>query len=362
MAMGLGALFNPALMGPPQHMQPAQAQAVQAVQQPQGLGGFMQNMFQPNPALMNQNDPMAGLGAIDRFKYLRNNNPEALMALSAGLMQGNMGAGFAGASDQMSAYRERMAKQNELEAQKAEAARERNKTLQFFRTNAPEYAAMVDAGMPATEAFKLYTEQRYGGPGRDTRYGLQPIFGEDAEGNTVLGVLGDDGTFKPVDTGDVNVKDLMERERDKALGREQGKMAADVPAQAAGIAESVRIVDAILTHPSLPTAVGPVQGRLPSVTAGSRDFDERVEQLKGRAFLQARQELKGGGQITDFEGARAEAALVRASQAKSEEDFKAALKEFRDALMRGYELLAQQSGQTVPAPAQNGADPLGIRN
>lgn len=37
----------------------------------------------------------------------------------------------------------------------------RNKTLDYFRQNAPEFAAMVEAGMPVNEAWGTYTKQRY---------------------------------------------------------------------------------------------------------------------------------------------------------------------------------------------------------
>lgn len=129
--------------------------------------------------------------------------------------------------------------------------------------------------------------------------------------------------------------------------------------QGPSVLDAVAQTDAILKHPSLTSAVGTIAGRLPSVTSGSRDFDERVEQLKGQAFMAARQALKGGGQITDFEGARAEAALVRASQAKSPEDFRKAMEEFKAHLTRGYYLLKKQAGAAAPStPAISGA-PVG---
>ena len=40
---------------------------------------------------------------------------------------------------------------------------------------------------------------------------------------------------------------------------------------------------------------------------GSKRFGTRAAQLKGQAFLQAFEALKGAGQITEMEGAKAEA-------------------------------------------------------
>ena len=74
--------------------------------------------------------------------------PENAMPIAAALMgqQGN-GQNF---SNAMSAY-----------GQTAAQTAGKNKTLDFFRKQAPEFAEMVDAGMPVTEAWQTYTQQRY---------------------------------------------------------------------------------------------------------------------------------------------------------------------------------------------------------
>lgn len=224
-----------------------------------------------------------------------------------------------------------------------------------------------------------------GGP----QYGMRPIWGRDAEGRSAVAQLGPSGQgiisqfpegfepLRPVERLDLGTgfdlrdpvtgqsraivpKDVAGAERQKVLGKELGKARAAFPGKASAVNDSIQKVDAILAHPALDRSVGPWQGRLPSFSAGARDFDERVEQLRGKAFLEARQELKGGGHITDYEGARAEAALLRASQAKSEADFRAAMLEFRAHIQRGYALLAQQAGMPgkargapATAPRQN---------
>jgi hypothetical protein len=88
----------------------------------------------------------------------------------------------------------------------------------------------------------------------DTEYGLNPIWGHDADGNPVLGVLGKDGSFKKVDTGSFDIstgteqidlgdsfaikdkrsgqivgtvpKNLANAERDKKAGAAQGEALA----------------------------------------------------------------------------------------------------------------------------------------
>lgn len=128
----------------------------------QGLLGGMfgqPQVQQPGQAFQ---DPMQNMGLLGRLQYLQQNNPQALMALGSGMMQGNMGAGFAAAGDQMAAQRERLMAQQDAQNQQS-------KTVNFFRQNAPEYAQMVEAGMPVGEAWTLYTQQRYAQPGADNR-------------------------------------------------------------------------------------------------------------------------------------------------------------------------------------------------
>ena len=149
----------------------------------------------------------------------------------------------------------------------------------------------------------------------------------------------------------------MEKAQETSVGRETGKNIAGAQNQLAGTSaaaqDTIRLVDEVLSHPSLPDSVGPIDGFLPTLKPGTRDFESRVEQLKNSAFLSARKELKGGGAITDFEGQKAESALNRASYATSEEDFKQAMQEFKEAVVRGYTILEQQAGgqqQGVQAP------------
>ena len=104
-----------------------------------------------------------------------------------------------------------------------------NKTLDYLRAQAPEYAAMIDAGMPATEALGLYARQRqqtkvnpfdqraeaarqYGldpssvegrnyilsgdlpeARGGAAELGLNPQYGIDEQGNPTLIQIGKDG-------------------------------------------------------------------------------------------------------------------------------------------------------------------------
>lgn len=77
--------------------------------------------------------------------------PEVALPMAAALMgnQGNMqniGNAFA------------------LGGQQLAQTRGKNQTMEFFRQQAPEFAQMIDAGMPVQEAWQAYTKQRFAQP------------------------------------------------------------------------------------------------------------------------------------------------------------------------------------------------------
>ncbi|MDM8346437.1 hypothetical protein P8H26_13645 [Pseudochrobactrum sp. sp1633] len=212
------------------------------------------------------------------------------------------------------------------------------------------------------------------GEGKATEYDLNPIWGQDEKGNSVLGVLGKDGSFKKVDTGQFDIssgteqidlgdsfaikdkrsgqiigsvpKNLANAEREKVVGKAQGEAVASLPADLAKSEQTVGQIDQLLSHDGLSAIVGPADQYRPSWTMGSsgRDALARLKQLQGGAFLQAFGMLKGGGQITEIEGAKAEAAMARMERSLSEDDFKTALKDFRSAVSDGMQKLKQKAG------------------
>lgn len=125
-------------------------------------------------------------------------------------------------------------------------------------------------------------------------------------------------------------------------------------------------IDALLFDPALGKALG-IEGflRTPFAELGldteTARVKARIDQIKGGAFLQAFESLKGGGQITELEGQKAEAAQSRLNTAQSEEDFRDALNEFRFYIDQGIRRLNGQ--QIAPDTIYNpdAADPLGIR-
>jgi hypothetical protein len=73
-------------------------------------------------------------------------------------------------------------------------------------------------------------------------------------------------------------------------------------------------------------------------------FRTLYESLKGQAFLEAFQTLKGAGQITEKEGEKATDALLKLNNAQSEKDFIKYAREFQESLQKGMELAKNKAG------------------
>jgi len=83
------------------------------------------------------------------------------------------------------------------------------------------------------------------------------------------------------------------------------------------------------------------------------DFEAKLGQVQGKLFLQAFETLKGGGQITEVEGEKATSALANLSASQSEEQFRAALLEFRYEVGELVKLARKRSGMDkTPSKAQ----------
>jgi len=106
-------------------------------------------------------------------------------------------------------------------------------------------------------------------------------------------------------------------------------------------------------HPGFSGAVGFGMGSrfVPGTDAAS--FQALFDQVQGGAFLQAFETLRGGGAITEKEGAKATSAKNRMSLAQSEDEFVKAAIEFRDVMNEGLKRAeARASGSSAkPAPS-----------
>jgi hypothetical protein len=88
-------------------------------------------------------------------------------------------------------------------------------------------------------------------------------------------------------------------------------------------------------HPGFKGAVGKssMYPLIPGTDAAN--FQARLDEIKGGAFLEAYNTLRGGGSITQIEGDKATAARTRMSTAQSEEEFIAAARDYQNIIRAG---------------------------
>lgn len=124
-------------------------------------------------------------------------------------------------------------------------------------------------------------------------------------------------------------------------------------------------IDNLLGDAALDQALG-IEGifRKPLADLGldpdTKRVKTKVEQLQGGVFLQAFESLKGGGQITELEGKKAEQAMARLNTVQDPVAFREAVNELRIITENGIRRLKGEAVPEYTGPTQD-QDPLGIR-
>lgn len=352
------------------------------------------------------------LGENNPFTQWVNSNQNFLGAVGSGIAQGqNIQGGLAAGAAMIP-----QAKQLDREATeklKAEklAEQQSNATVNWLQSNHPDLAQMVQAGMPVSQAWQTAMERmqpqqtaqsefdqrfaagrQYGLDGdalntfaltgalpgtnkQNVTYGVTPIYGTDSvSGKTGMGVQGSDGSFKLVDTGNFQPLGPYDLNAQKAAGTAFGKGTGgaqfDVPAAELTMNQTLESIQAIRNErKGMDEQFGNVMGVPQQMTpawpgSDKAKFQVAVDRATNRAFLEAREVLRGGGQITDFESRKAESAITNMQLAMEKGDkaqFEAALAQFEQAVKDGYAKLQAQAGtipgyggQRPPAPPSSG--------
>jgi hypothetical protein len=102
-------------------------------------------------------------------------------------------------------------------------------------------------------------------------------------------------------------------------------------------------------HKGLKDVVGttiPFEYKLGQGGTPGADFKSYYDQVKGGAFLEAVQRMKGTGAISEIEGTKATAALTAASTAQSPDAFRREMSKFRDAIQTGMNNAATKAGKS----------------
>lgn len=178
------------------------------------------------------------------------------------------------------------------------------------------------------------------------------------------------------------------KEYGQTLGKNKAVAEAALPGAIEAAAQGIELIDKMVgkapvkdangkviqagtkPHPGFSSYVGAalvpgVRFMEGSDTAGYESYQKQIE---GKAFLEAFQTLKGGGSITEKEGEKGSAALLRMNKAQSEREYVEAAREFQDILRKGVDRARSKAGQTSPvaapsaAPTAAPAAPAGAEN
>jgi hypothetical protein len=179
------------------------------------------------------------------------------------------------------------------------------------------------------------------------------------------------GELKPLPKEPLSSEEIADRAAQvieaKRLAEAASAAKVALPTATNAVNQAIKDVKDLIAHPGMPAVIGlpePLKGgfgfaQLPGTSAAG--FEARYKKVKGGSFLQAREALRGGGQITDFEGKKAEDAMAAMDMAQNETEFIQALNDYNGAMTRGLAILANAArgnftplGQAPAAPASGG--------
>ena len=155
------------------------------------------------------------------------------------------------------------------------------------------------------------------------------------------------------------------------LGKSQQAAQAALPGAIETANEGIRLIDEMVgkapvkdasgkviqkgtaPHPGFSSYVGAtlIPGMRFAEGSDTASFEVRQKQIEGRAFLEAFYALKGGGSITEKEGEKGTAAIMRMNKASSEREYVAAARELQGILAKGVERAKAKAGGAAAVPS-----------
>jgi hypothetical protein len=152
------------------------------------------------------------------------------------------------------------------------------------------------------------------------------------------------------------------------MGKNKATAAAALPSALEAAREGIRLIDEMVGQAEVKDKSGKVitKGTAPHpgfagyVGAGmpgmrfvegsdAASFEVRQKQIEGKAFLEAFQTLKGGGAITEKEGEKGTAAIMRMNKASNEKEYVAAARELQGILRTGMDRSQAKAGNIAPS-------------
>jgi hypothetical protein len=316
-------------------------------QQPPGfldrLSGAMQNpLFLTGASILANNTGNYGAAAP---------------AIGRGLMGGQAMAG----AMQEDALNQQMKRMQMQDAQRKLAQEEQAAQMveQYIQGLPPEERAL--ARMNPDAFTKAMIAKQYGGT--TAQYGVQPHYERDAEGNVYEVRYASDGTKKvtKLDRTPFAVESRMpefigKQAEERAAGSETGKQTATAKLNFGTIVDkagrATTLIDSMLAHPGFVSAVGG-SSYLPSIRGGDAyNYERKLDELKGKMFLEAYESLRGTGNITEIEGKKATDAMNDLDIGQSEEAHKKSLETIKEIIISGMKRAADKAG-IQPAGAGN---------
>lgn len=346
-----------------------------------------------------------GWGGNPLYEGLTSNR-NALLGLAAGIAGGNSwGEGIANGlanAGQGAVRDDAYALLQQEEAQKQDTL---NKTTEWLRQNGQtQWLAAVESGAvdPGTAFSAVLTAQAGGGdnlmsvgghlydktsgqwisPPGDTngspRVSLSGQWGRDAQGNPVYLQPSDTGELIPARTPEgVSLLGPYDLNADRAAGSMFGKNTGaaqfDLPAAELTTQQTLSAIQNVRNQAKgmeeqFGNILGIPQQMLPTLPQSERaKFQVETNRLINRTFLEAREVLRGGGQITDFESRKAEGAISNLEEAMTRGDkalFEKSLTDLEQAVSAGYAKLQAQAGSMggygATTPTSSGTTSSGV--
>lgn len=216
-------------------------------------------------------------------------------------------------------------------------------------------------------------------------FGTSPQYYRDKDGNLKIGQLSKAGGMKPVElpegaavlpgidykdvgtgfvgfdkrtgeaVGPMVPKDITGEKSQEVIGKEKGQAMTSLPTVEDTTVRLMDRLDRLDKSPMRESFTG-YSGYLPNVSPEANDYKALLDEVQGNTFLQAFQNLRGGGAITEIEGQKATSALTRLQQtAPSDAGYQQALNDARSVFQEIRDNVRKRAGvggneQASPAP------------
>lgn len=330
------------------------------------------------PGLLDYLNPSGGLGAqgglTGRIQQFNAQNPGALVALGAGIMNRNPAAGFAAAAPIAAQGQQAnatakflLAKGITNDPEEALAAAQNPDIMRFImKDGGDEFSKRAEAAQrygikpddPRYQGFVLGLDDA---GGRQEIWSVTPTLGKGPDGKPMLGVSSNFGNFRPLDTGGFEPFSPYDKSYDRsaggAAGKAQGEATANLDSMNAnmpGLEATVKQLSALSDQATYTPG-----GKLVDAAMRWADMEPReaaVARTKYMAIVdnQVLPLLREtfGAQFTVQEGESLRATLGAPDATPTEK--KAVLDAFIEQKRRNIEALGAQTGQTIPAPQGGG--------